>query len=75
MLMFYLIVTKWLILGEQKVNEILCSDWLPKQARWACCLPYSGFPALVLQEKKFSWPCNYTTCRQRKTGYKPWKLN
>ena len=52
MLMFYLIVTKWLILREQKVNEILCSDWLPKQARWACCLPYLGFPALVLQEKK-----------------------
>ena len=51
MIMFYLIVTKWLILREQKVNEILCSDWLPKQARWACCLPYLGFPALVLQEK------------------------
>ena len=31
MLMFYLIVTKWLILREQKVNEILCSDWLPSR--------------------------------------------
>ena len=59
------------------MKRILCSDWLPKQARWAY-LAHSGFPAFPGEVKFFGvifWPYNKSfidqACSVKMAGYWP----
>ena len=67
------IIIIWLALQMGKMKRILCSDWLPKRARWAC-LAHSGFPALFPQNK-ILWPYNKSfidqACLVKMAGYWP----
>ena len=58
-----------------KMEQILCSDWLPERARKAC-LSRSGFPTLVPQEKSsLFWPYSILfidqACLVKVAGYWP----
>ena len=60
------------------MKRILCSDWLPEQARWAY-LARSGLPALVPQKRNSAgvmfWPYNKffidQACSVKMVGFWP----
>ena len=67
----------WLAPRMGKMKRILCSDWLPKWARWAY-LARSGLPALFPQKRNslvYFWPDNKSfidqACSVKMAGYWP----
>ena len=66
----------WLAPQVGKMKRILCSDWLPKRARWAS-LARSGLPTLVPQKRNsfgvIFWPYNKSfidqACSVKMAGY------
>jgi len=59
-------------MGE--MDQILCCDWLPEQARWGC-LARSGLPAVSYKKMAFFMQYNKSfidqACLVRMAGYWP----